>query len=76
MLGNVWEWTSDNYDAESKVIRGGSWGSTPGIIRASLRDRRVPSDRANASGSGAWGNSVRTRYLPATQTIAFRTSLR
>jgi formylglycine-generating enzyme required for sulfatase activity len=42
MLGNVWEWTSDNYDAESKVVRGGSWTIVTRGVRASSRDRGGP----------------------------------
>ncbi len=34
MLGNVWEWTADQYG----VVRGGSWLSNPRYLRVSDRD--------------------------------------
>jgi formylglycine-generating enzyme required for sulfatase activity len=37
MLGNVGEWTADNYDAGHKVSRGGSWYGPASLARASDR---------------------------------------
>jgi formylglycine-generating enzyme len=45
MLGNVWEWTSDNYDAQRKTMRGGSWSGNAGGVRVSFRIGNVPSTR-------------------------------
>jgi serine/threonine protein kinase len=42
MLGNVWEWTADNYDAGSKVLRGGSWTDVNRLVRASRIQRLDP----------------------------------
>jgi formylglycine-generating enzyme required for sulfatase activity len=41
--GNVWQWTSSNYDSSNKVLRGGSWGDDlPEGLRARIRYRFVP----------------------------------
>ncbi|MBX3617329.1 formylglycine-generating enzyme family protein [Nitrosomonas sp.] len=51
MSGNVWEWTCSDYsndsqnnapqqcasDSFARVVRGGSWGSNPDIVRSSVR---------------------------------------
>lgn len=54
MLGNVWEWTADNYydsykdapadgsawqgDGAKRVLRGGSWNNEPQNVRAAVRN--------------------------------------
>ncbi len=45
MIGNVWEWTADNYDSTSKETRGGSWLNDAANLRASDRNWWVPSVR-------------------------------
>jgi hypothetical protein len=46
MTGNVWEWTSSDYNASNKIIRGGSWSSIPYFLRASARNYDVPATRS------------------------------
>ena len=45
MAGNVWEWTSSDYDNSTKVLRGGSWNSGPGNVRSAVRGRGQPMGR-------------------------------
>ncbi len=42
MLGNVWEWTADDYNSERKVLRGGSWSVIIRYVRVSFRDGLMP----------------------------------
>jgi formylglycine-generating enzyme required for sulfatase activity len=50
MLGNVDEWTDDNYDSDHKVLRGGSWYGSDGMARASYRDAAPPTGRSSSTG--------------------------
>jgi formylglycine-generating enzyme required for sulfatase activity/serine/threonine protein kinase len=60
MLGNVWEWTCSEYDADyqgverlcappeidlPRVMRGGAWNSGPALVRAAYRNRNFPEAR-------------------------------
>ncbi len=42
MAGNVWEWTSSDFNDESKVIRGGSWSDNLDIARCAFRNWILP----------------------------------
>jgi len=50
LIGNVWEWTNDAYDAERKVIRGGSWRFNADSARCALRYHHRPQDRGDSLG--------------------------
>jgi formylglycine-generating enzyme required for sulfatase activity len=66
MVGNVYEWCGDGYDArfyanaaakdpfnpggESRVLRGGSWGSEGKACRSANRHRGAPDDRNDITG--------------------------
>ena len=47
LMGDLWEWTAG---ADSKVLKGGSWGSRPGAIRTTVRKPADPSARHCFSG--------------------------
>jgi formylglycine-generating enzyme required for sulfatase activity len=65
MIGNAWEWSSSVYrqypyrtddgredvaSREARVVRGGSWGDNPEVLRASYRVYYSPSVRLSNIG--------------------------
>ena len=53
MVGNVWEWCTRGYDEQKKdtrVVRGGSWDASPGMLCVSYRDLGDPDVRFSALG--------------------------
>jgi len=50
MAGNVWEWTSSDYDDRNKVLRGGSWLAAPEGVRGAFRLGDLPGNRGGYNG--------------------------
>jgi formylglycine-generating enzyme required for sulfatase activity len=49
MAGNVYEWTASDYDADQKVLRGGSWLVKASLVRCAHRNRGHPDSPFNHS---------------------------
>jgi formylglycine-generating enzyme required for sulfatase activity len=45
LAGNVWEWTSSDYDGSNKTIRGGGWSSEAKQLKSTSRDGMMASMR-------------------------------
>jgi formylglycine-generating enzyme required for sulfatase activity len=50
MAGNVWEWTSSDYDSSRRVLRGGSWYDSANNLRSTNRNNRNPRYKYNLRG--------------------------
>lgn len=50
MAGNVWEWTSSDFDTQTKVIRGGAWNFSLESARTSARECSRPDNRSHGIG--------------------------
>ena len=50
LAGNVWEWTSSDYDSNYKVLRGGSWSYDADALRSTIRNGRNPTYRSYRNG--------------------------
>lgn len=50
MAGNVWEWTSSDYNLQTKVIRGGAWNFPAESAQTFTVERSRTDNRSNAIG--------------------------
>jgi len=50
LAGNVWEWTSSDYDRSSRVLRGGSWHDPADGLETSFLSYGNPTDRNGVLG--------------------------
>ena len=50
VAGNVWEWTSSNYNEKSKTVKGGSWGLSHKLAKAFARTGYDQNTRINNLG--------------------------
>ena len=50
MAGNVWEWTSTDFDERAKAVRGGSFGLTHRFARTFSRVGYMPVTKINNLG--------------------------
>jgi len=46
MAGNVWEWTTGDFNAERKAVRGGSWSDRPAQATSASRQGYRPWQQA------------------------------
>ena len=50
MAGNVWEWTTSDYDQYTKILRGGAWNFPAESARTFATERSRPHNRSHAIG--------------------------
>ncbi len=50
VAGNVWEWTSSDYNLKTKVLRGGAWSFAADSARVFASERSLPHNRSAAIG--------------------------
>lgn len=50
MAGNVWEWTTSDYDQYTKILRGGAWNFPADSARTFVTERSRPHNRSHAIG--------------------------